>query len=649
MQISLVENIKFPKNNIIVQNNQFIKPMYDSFELSFCANNRELDLEPAMNISGIHCPGCGVKMFSKQDYKELVKKASKIETTTELVKLLNDYKQYIPNNMRDILLDTESPEKYENLTINEYFKNHREAAFIKRRTRIHKVKDYLIDEYSKNFPIDKQSKIIETALTLTSRDKYQQYKQKITDMLNYLDLSPKELAIMKNFALKDIATSDIYYGIFKLKEAPNMQPSELSKIIVERIFQHSLNNMEKIENYENFENILNNNIILCDTCKTNSSKNVFWRNFDQPRLKDNIKLYLGDISYLIGEGQLGKENNYIKSFCHLCDVLSKHNINFQPNEIEKFYTLITISSRHENFEPIMQTKVDVPCAGCGSTLLPHPIRKNIQDDLYYCNKPSDYAKVLKKYQKYIGLYSNGITKIFLDIVDNNPEISNEEFMQIYQKKVTKFTKNNIKNAILNLKKERLYYVQNNKYEELKNIDIILKRANDYIKSGKMHNYVYKDFYEYCMDSPELNGNYTKTVFTFFDDIKKICYKYTLSRQKEELDINDKDPVYTMVYNIFKPDIGTTDHLVAISRGGTSDKKNLIGLCKGCNTLKNRKTVNAWYSQNLSVRHNFLNHIKTIDDMSKNGELDGYDGWAKYIADKMFELTYGKFDMRSNFE
>ena len=79
------------------------------------------------------------------------------------------------------------------------------------------------------------------------------------------------------------------------------------------------------------------------------------------------------------------------------------------------------------------------------------------------------------------------------------------------------------------------------------------------------------------------------------------------------------------------------------------KDNLIGMCKGCNTLRNNKGVSAWYAQNINVRKNFHKHLEVVDAMAKEGVIEGYDGWARSIADTMYKLTNHRYDIRHKFK
>lgn len=40
---------------------------------------------------------------------------------------------------------------------------------------------------------------------------------------------------------------------------------------------------------------------------------------------------------------------------------------------------------------------------------------------------------------------------------------------------------------------------------------------------------------------------------------------------------------------------TIDHLIPLSKGGTSKRKNLVACCKGCNREKGNKTVREFVS------------------------------------------------------
>ena len=81
---------------------------------------------------------------------------------------------------------------------------------------------------------------------------------------------------------------------------------------------------------------------------------------------------------LFNSGPENFENNksYIHYLVNFLERISKQNISFDSREVGSLLKVGRIASRHQEFVPIVQTKVDVPCAGCGSTMLPHDIKEN---------------------------------------------------------------------------------------------------------------------------------------------------------------------------------------------------------------------------------------------------------------------------------
>ena len=57
------------------------------------------------------------------------------------------------------------------------------------------------------------------------------------------------------------------------------------------------------------------------------------------------------------------------------------------------------------------------------TMLPHDIKKIIDSALANCNSVKEYTELLKKYDKYIGVYAREVADLYLQIVKQNPNIS----------------------------------------------------------------------------------------------------------------------------------------------------------------------------------------------------------------------------------
>ena len=209
------------------QNINFLRPVFvpkrvaplsmnngtDSVSLSF-TGLRGLDLEPAAHYSGIHCPSCGIRMLSEEEHEHLLQRADQIENTRDLVLLLKDYRKFIPNNMRDILNNTATKKEYEDLTIREYYTQHRDAAYEKIKKRISMAAQYLRN-YADKYDDDKKKIILESADFIDSTIKYKDIRERITALGTALELNNIDMYELKKNTLKNIATSNNYFKIFR--------------------------------------------------------------------------------------------------------------------------------------------------------------------------------------------------------------------------------------------------------------------------------------------------------------------------------------------------------------------------------------------------------------------------------------------------
>ncbi len=652
-------NIYNPNNNYLYSNNFenlglgsiLIK---DSFKPSFTAyeNSPKVDLSSIKDISGIHCPSCGIKMLSQKDYEKIIERAGKIETTEEFVELLKDYKNYIPNNMRQILSDTDNDE-YKNLSMSEYYQKHKHEAFLKKKKRVHEARDY-IKNYAQSLPEADRDYVLKCARDLHSKETYKIYKEKIYNIEKYLNFDKKQQSEFNNIVLRPVASSNNYLATFRLhdadKEIANLKPHIIAQNLVENIFKYSVSKIDYIDKHPSYISNPNNTIMECSYCCENSKeKMMFWKSASNPYLKSNISLYLGDIARLIGQGKIQGANDYIRYVCDISSFLSNGKLNFTEEDVIRLKNVKILSSRHEEFMPIEQAKVDIPCACCGSIMLPHSVRLNILAEMEKCNTPFEYAQVLKKYNKYIGRYNKGAAKIFFEIIDENPDISKDQFLILFKQKMDRYCRKQTYHAIKNYTKNREYYATSMSMNTLQKIDEAGSKILNYINMGRFDDYDYLKMFRTCFDDNNLLNGSSKIVYKLLTDLKEVASIHSISEVYEH-DKNDKDEIYTILFKIFKMQLATADHLVAASIGGENSKNNLIGLCKSCNSkVKSRKQVKSWYKQNVEMRRNLPIQMSIIDKMAKYGLIEGYDDWAKNIANKMYELTEGKYDIRDKFK
>jgi len=620
----------------------------DSVQISFKGDMSYL--LPAREIDGIHCPNCGAKMLTQASYDSLVERAGKINTTQEFIELLREYKDYVPKNMRSILRGIDKPEAFANKDFKEFFIDNAKYANYRHRNHVSIANSYLLNMAEELLPEEK-AQLQEAISQVSPTEKSYYYRQRLYPIIKgFKSLDDKKLFAATKSAFAYVRNSCDYYNVFRINNVDDMSVAELSQELVKRVFAFSCQKHTKISQILP-EDWVNNEVLVCKRCDENSVKNIFltYNSIDNIEFDSNLRTYLTDLAYLMGKDVLPFSKAYLTNICNIITKFSKEKISFTEADIRDILRIVRIASRHEDFEPTIQTKVDVPCAGCSSTMLPHDVKKEIDTALLYCRSTKDYMDVVAKYKKYVGEYSNELVDIMYGVFLKNPDIEISQFYKKVLHRLEAKLNQEVYDILHKYKKGRSYLVKNGSLKQLETMDLIYKRVYNYIYDGKFNDYNYKNLVIACLDGIDLDNDCTKSTYIFLEDLKKIAYKYNITQPNLLSGRTDKNLLHTTIFNLFKASVGTGDHLDALALGGSSDKYNMVGLCKACNNLKGRKSINSWFSQNINVRKNFDKHLLIVDKMSKDGIIFGYEDWAKTIADKVYKSTYGRFDMRYLFE
>lgn len=613
----------------------------DSFNLSF---NGYVD--DAMDNSHIHCPVCNTKMLSEKDYNLLIKKAGEVNSTADFVDLLTEYRDYIPKNMSDIL----NNDNYINESLNSFVSKKAKSAFNNHKINIAMSKNYL-SEYAEKLPENEKELLLKAIAQVTPHENYYNFKQKILPAIYQLNISKQDKFELSKNILPMLQDSSKYWSVFQIKNLEDVDINTLTIELFSKIFSNSRVSKSEISKNNTIENP-HNEILLCSGCNKRSytSKSFLPAGaLDKRGLKDFIKCYLQDISFVMGTKSQEPNIPYIKNLCNFIKSISKQKIEFEKHEYVAMKKVNYAACRHVLFEPIHQTKRDIHCADCGTVMMPYAVQRLLNKDLQKASDLKDYTDIIVKYKKYIGIYSENIAKIFLDVAKKNPDLGEDDFIKILQKRVNCYSQRELSKAMCIFGKERNFFVNNKSLAEVEILDEVSKRMNKYIKSGKFDDFMYSKMFDEVFLNLDINNKGVPSIYSLCSRLKKICYVNSLAKPIENDALVDKNKLHTIVFNIFKPDFATTDHLLARSKNGSDTIDNLIGLCKACNSIdKGQKSTLAWFNNNPRIKYNFLKQLEDIDSMAKNKEIEGYDNWAKLITEAMYELTRGKFDARDKF-
>lgn len=619
-----------------------------SFTGTFESSKIPVHLEQAQQYSGIHCPGCGTPMLSEHDFECIIKKSANAKNAKELITLIQNNKKFVAPKFSQIFEDMAKIENPQEMSIPEFRVFMSNCAYARKKEITHSTRDYLRG-YASFFPDEVQQKAVETVDGIRTKQIYQVQKDKIVQFTKDLELDVQYTNQVLAKTLKPLFIANGYFMLFNSSKLPQMQESDYGEFIIDRLFYPSVNKVVKISKFPIHDNLENNKVIICNACNQNQQKMVFWKSENYRDIKENMRSYLTDISYLMGDDKMELAPGYFNAFTTITGKLSKQKISFNPSEVQAIKNVGRSVKRHERFAPIEQTKVDIPCADCGSVMLPHAKRKEIEKELKACNTPLEYSKVLDKNMKYVGKNFRILAHIFKDIVNENPKISNEEFVKEFTKREADYTDKALQKTIKGFLENRTYVAKNYPPEYLEVYDDFTKRMLKYMVDGKFNDFDVSSLYCACISDMEVKRHSVKQIYVFLRNLSTISFRHLCAVPETKHSFGDKDPVYTILFNMFKYNVATADHLTAEIKGGQGDKYNLIGLCKSCNRTKSQKNVHNWYIENKYIGLSLQKQLKTVDKMAKSGQLEGYDDWAKTIAQRVYEQTYGKLDLRKDFE
>ncbi len=662
MIIPSVKLFNFKNNNSILNSsavNNFActyntSPINDKFEISFNGlfetSTEPARLEQARNITGIHCPACGVKMLSPDEYEKIIKEAGNIKKPEEFVILLKENQKYIPKHMRRIISDAEGIENLSDMNMMQFYSEMKKNSYMAKKAIVHNIRDEL-NEYTKwlNLPENYSQSANEIVAKIHTKQDYNVYKNIINEYIDFLHLHPDKANQIRMKTLKPIVTANDYNRSFYAIDESDKNEDKIASAIVKNIFSKSVNTVVPIDKYPQHEGLPNNKVLVCENCKAIQSKSTFMHDINNPKNKTYIDTYLADITYLIGHNKIEDSKDYIKAFCLNMTKITKGKINFTEEEIKSFRNLQHSASRHEIFYPIQQSKVDIPCAECGSTMLTHDMRKHIEDEMRDCKSIQDFAQLLKKYDKYVGANAKPYANMFISTAKDYPNATDEEFLRIFKKKADNFTEKRLKFELKRYNEQRNYYLYEGSPEQLKNYDLFGMHIRKYIHSKAYLDDELITYYNMCLNPLDIEKAPVKAIYAFTTQVKRAIITHRITTSENKLSNRKENPIYTVVFNIFKTNIATADHLLATSKGGSESTDNLIGLCKTCNKIKSQKDVKTWIIDNKRVAKNIEKQLKVIDKMAKNKQIEGFDDWAEKISQKIYIMTEGKIDIRKEFE
>lgn len=602
------------------------------------------------NLKNIHCPCCGTKMITEEEFQKILREAENIETTEDFVSILKNNIEYVNKRFAGTV----------NIII-KIAKNNPDipisgiVAMAKAGTN--KNLDNVIKsqaEFIKNYPCEN---ISESDMEIMKE--YSDRLLKMQEERKNGDLKIRQNEILKDTILRMESPEKhtIYQNLRTSFVKAYEKRAVLSNLdangkspeynLISNIFSQSVSKLNTISPYGESNSIVNK-ILLCGKCthqKEGSMKKII-KNPDNEQL-ENYNRYLEDIASEILSEKTDITASYVINLNSKMKRLSRGNLYIKNAP--------SISNlKHDNFVKITEsinsfnlTEIDgIPCAGCGKDTITHAKKLEIFEQINNTETNRELVEILKANENIIREKFMPITKEFIRLVEENPNITDEELISNLQH----FTSEHIKSTLAS-NIQYVKYVLNNKplnISDRKILNEYIKTVNEYFikqpENGKFNWYKYKAFLDKTVNKMECHYKryiYDKLKYDIKDELSEEYAVYPVDTVVEKLN----SPTKVIVQNIIRESVATKDHVIAKKKAGTNDKENLIVLCKCCNQSKGSADFYNWLMRNKYAEKNLSNYFRAINEKIKNGEIEPeYKDYLKELQINLFEISKGQFDV-----
>lgn len=612
------------------------------------------------SINDVHCPICGEKMLSQNEFEKLLQKAEQIETPKQYLKLLNEYKDYLPkeklcliNNAHELIKNNPDANLKEFIidlknTGDDYVDN-----------IFQKNIDYLKSHIDSGIYIDadvkKMQKCINEFQILKNNNHESQhfiYSDAINIMRNnFNNFSGNNINQIYNHLKNNFKAVASYKTAVNIIADDKSSTKDITMQAFSRIFKSSVARVSEVQsNFDFLKDETYNSILICDNCEKNKqgSYKFYPHNVDYTKLNKNFEIYANDIVNAICTGDL-RYPEYFNKVTSLVYGFSSHNVSISKLKLSKYKDKIYDFQQKVNFKP-MYLNDYITCSCCGTPMISYHKINEINDNIKKAHNFQELNKIVQDNKLYINKDLNWVVDMMNELSKERTDITFDD-------------------AILEIQLVQSKFIHEN-FKEL--VDSIRKKAkNQYIGTPKQR----MEYNKFADEIEKKYVNQRQLAFINYGNYKDLCIEYNVIDHKGDFRltpiIRDKMKHNINRHNLFHPpfskiefagsamqafvrsmfnmSVHTMDHIEAKSLNGDNSLNNLIGMCHSCNTEKGILNIRYWKSVHPEMKFNTIKNLRIINNLAKNGKLEGYDNYAKDVSEHIYEVTEGAIDVRRPFK
>lgn len=634
---------------------QLIEISNSYFPVNIQQNNTSQFVRKLYKLDNVHCPVCGVKMFSFNKFKNVLAEGSEITNSKDFIDWLESYQENIPiknqnfikflkeNYEKSQITDTKSFLEYckEQSYKNSEIAFEKTVEFLKEAKEKYNLSDsdsVLLDEYEirlKNFDVRNNDHIFKSLKNI--------FKDTILNMEN------ENKYILNDELIQKYAPAILCQNIFYTSDRKNFSENSFQYQILENLFLKSFSNIiPLLPNYNQNYNPIYNKILCCQGCssKIPNNKNLLYFYYYQKNLESNIIQYLEDIGKNILSDNLDGYSDYMIGLANLVSNITKNKINLRKfDHKNEIFKNVKIKQFYENlekadFEPMNQENIS--CALCGDKTITHKQKMEIYEKINNAKTLKELIDLMNDNQKFINYRYRYFLRQINEILKNNPETTEEDIINICQKISAK----NINDKLLmniafaNLIQDSLS--ENDKAFVKNYVDSVNKTFLN-LPNDKV--FPYKEYSDMLMENinkienPHFRHEYYQK---FKEEIKKLYIVQTKFFPYQPVVEKNGSKIKVIIQNIFNSSTVTIKRIIPRKMNNSETKMNYMITCKNCNQEK----LNF---NKPKIKKHMQKYIDKLVELINNNELpEEYKDYVSRFCAFVRHISKEKIVLHYNF-
>lgn len=601
--------------------------------------------EELMKAEGVHCPVCGIKMLSKEKYLNLIEESKKIEKPGEFFEFLNKNKEYIPDFYLKIIKHTEAMLENPNVqTMNDVFLNLSRISKSRVKTYLRRTAGTFTTLKNYGSVSDEDSKKLEICIDECMKPTLEK-TAKVSKLSYYMDLLQKNILTLDTLRKKDIYRESrerlkdafLYSGLFKKSWNNGSNFNEnITSELVSRIFLPSLKRTGALFSDLNNKKFKDENtILLCGGCEKNNKEIVKTLRLN-PKVKQNINIYLKDISKCIAKSDIDLPSSYPIEQAKSIRRLTSIDIDIQ--ELLGVLKSKIFEERRSDINFEVLNFEDVPCASCGIPTLTHEQKIKLLISIERAKSDEELNSIVEKNKRYLRPEFVEILDEYRYITSKFPNMSQGDIIKLLQSKMDLSMDIIILDTVDLIKKHAEDIELNQSDKRLLN-KYLNNTKNKFLNKERELWFPYREYNTLIGETLMKMENPRK--FELIDIargeprekhiIETILYLHPNILSK-------MSPLKGMLQNMFKQSVITADHIMPRDRNGGNDKENIAAFCKFCNRKKTDMLLKDYYNFNPQLRINMQKYLNKVVRLIKTGVLKGYEDYPSQFAENIKNLT-----------